>query len=155
MIPIAIMSGIIFSLLGFLIIILLIPNIHLIETELFLRETPIYRASLIIILIFFGIGVCISFFRDYKVNYLYIFGIVAIHKLNQYQVYKIFMFLTVLWLIAVLCEVLSIKGYVTVSGDNSETWPTFIMITLIIGLLLNPFDILFKAFRFELLYSLY
>ena len=65
------------------------------------------------------------------------------------------MLLVTLWLVAVLCEVLSIKGYVTVSGDNSETWPTFILITFIMGLLLNPFDILYKAFRFELLYSLY
>jgi xenotropic and polytropic retrovirus receptor 1 len=65
------------------------------------------------------------------------------------------MLLVSLWLVAVLCEVLSIKGYVAVSGDNSETWPTFILLTLIIGLLFNPFDMMYKAFRFELLYSLY
>ena len=65
------------------------------------------------------------------------------------------MLLVTIWLVAVLCEVLSIKGYVTVSGDNSETWPTFILITFIIVLLFNPLDIMYKAFRFELLYSLY
>lgn len=82
-IPIALMSGIIFSLLAFLIIVIFIPDIHgVTETELFLREVPIYRATFMMILVFFGTGVCIAFFREYKVNYLYIFGIVAIHKLN-------------------------------------------------------------------------
>ena len=65
------------------------------------------------------------------------------------------MLLITLWLVAVLCEVLSIKGYVTVSGDNSETWPTLIFLTLILSLLFNPLDMMYKAFRFELLYSLY
>jgi hypothetical protein len=79
------MSGIIFSLLAFLIVVIFIPDIHgITETELFLRELPIYRATLMLTLIFFSTGICISFFREYKVNYVYIFGIVAMHKLNQY-----------------------------------------------------------------------
>jgi len=79
------MSGIIFSLLAFLIVVIFIPDIHgVTETELFLRELPIYRATFIITLIFFSTGICIAFFRKYKVNYVYIFGIVAMHKLNQY-----------------------------------------------------------------------
>jgi hypothetical protein len=58
------MSGIIFSLLAFLIVIIFIPDIHgVTETELFLRELPIYRATFIITLIFFSIGICIAFFR--------------------------------------------------------------------------------------------
>ncbi len=156
MIPIALMSGIIFSLLAFLIIVMFIPDIHgITETELFYRELPIYRVSFMMILVFFGTGVCIGFFREYKVNYLYIFGIVARHKMNQYQFYKICLLLITLLLVAILCEVLSIKGYLTVSGDNSETWPTFILILLIMSLLLNPFGVMFKAFRYELLYSMY
>jgi hypothetical protein len=150
------MSGIIFSLLSFLIIILYIPDIHgMTHNELYIREMPIYRASLFIILSFLGTGVCIAFFRQYKVNYLYIFGIVTMHKLNQYQLYKIFMLLITVWLVAVLCEVLSIKGFISVPGDNSETWPTFILINLMVGMMVNPFDIWYKAFRYELLYSLY
>ena len=79
------MSGIIFSLLAFLIVVIFIPDIHgVTETELFLRELPIYRATFMLTLIFFSTGICIAFFREYKVNYVYIFGIVAMHKLNQY-----------------------------------------------------------------------
>ena len=65
------------------------------------------------------------------------------------------MLLTTVWLVAVLSELLSIKGFITVPGDNSETWPTFILISLMLGILVNPFDIWFKAFRYELLFSLY
>ena len=79
------MSGIILSLLAFLIVVIFIPDIHgFTETELFLRELPIFRATFMLSLIFFSSGICIAFFREYKVNYVYIFGIVAMHKLNQY-----------------------------------------------------------------------
>ena len=79
------MSGIILSLLAFLIVVIFIPDIHgITETELFLRELPIFRATFMLSLIFFSSGICIAFFREYKVNYVYIFGIVAMHKLNQY-----------------------------------------------------------------------
>jgi hypothetical protein len=79
------MSGIILSLLAFLIVVIFIPDIHgVTETELFLRELPIFRATFMLSLIFFSSGICIAFFREYKVNYVYIFGIVAMHKLNQY-----------------------------------------------------------------------
>jgi hypothetical protein len=79
------MSGIILSLLAFLIVVIFIPDIHgVTETELFLRELPIFRATFMLSLIFSSSGICIAFFREYKVNYVYIFGIVAMHKLNQY-----------------------------------------------------------------------
>jgi len=150
------MSGIIFSLLFFLIIILHIPDIHgVTHSELYIREMPIYRATFVILLCFLGTGACVGYFRAYKVNYLYIFGVVTMHKLNQYQLYKIFMVLITIWLVAVLCEVLSIKGFIVVPGDYSETWPTFILVTTMVAIMVNPFDIWYKAFRYELLYSLY
>lgn len=74
-----------------------------------LKELPVYRCLLILILLFFGTGVCISYFRTYRVNYVYIFGIMPIHKLNQYQMYKMFLFLLTLWSFGAVIEVLSVK----------------------------------------------
>ena len=66
------------------------------------------------ILVFLGTGVCIAKFREFKINYVYIFGIVAMHKMNQYQMYKIFLLLLTLWMVTALIEVLEIKHYMTV-----------------------------------------
>ena len=61
------------------------------------------------ILSFLATGICIAYFRKYKVNYVYIFGIVPINKMNQYQLYKIFLLLITLWVIAALAEIMLIR----------------------------------------------
>lgn len=109
------------------------------------------------ILVFLGTGVCIANFREFKINYVYIFGIVAMNKMNQYQMYKIFLLLLTLWMVTALIEVLEIKHYMAVDfqSNHYKTWPTLIFVGLLGGLLVNPLDIMERAFRYELLYCLF
>jgi EXS family len=103
------------TLLLFICILLTIPSADgLFHKELYIRELPIYRSTFIMILVFLGTGVCIAYFREYKINYLYIFGINAQFKMNQYQLYKIFLILLTMWMISFLVEILIIKHYMAV-----------------------------------------
>jgi hypothetical protein len=63
---------------------------------------------------FWGTAVCVAYFREFKINYVYIFGIVAINKMNQYQLYKIFLLLITLWMVTTLVEILEIKHYMSI-----------------------------------------
>jgi len=60
-------------------------------------------------------------------------------------------------MVTALLEVLEIKNYM---ADNfftkeQQTWPTFVFVGLIGGLLLNPLNIMERAFRYELIYCLF
>ena len=114
-IPIAMLTGIVITLFIFIIVMLNIPSSDgFFHKELFLRELPIYRSTLILIMSFLGTAVCVAYFREYKINYVYIFGIVAINKMNQYQLYKIFLLLITLWMVTTLVEILEIKHYMSI-----------------------------------------
>ena len=72
------------------------------------------------ILVFLGTGVCIAKFREFKINYVYIFGIVPMHKMNQYQMFKIFLLLLTLWMVTALIEVLKIKNYMPADFQSNN-----------------------------------
>jgi hypothetical protein len=60
-------------------------------------------------------------------------------------------------MITALCEILEIKHYMAYDWilDHQKTWPTLIFVIMLIGLLINPFNTMERAFRYELLYSFY
>lgn len=107
-----------------------------------ISKIPLYRSLLVIIGSFLGAGVCIHFFRKYKINYIYIFEIVPSNKLNQYQMIKIFLYLLFLWVMAAIIEVIRIKQYVLwhigIEEMNSE--PALFLVSIIIFLLVNPLE---------------
>jgi hypothetical protein len=110
LVPIALFSGLLSALLIFLLMFLLLPGLDgLYHSEVLLSKIPLYRSLLVIIGSFLGAGICIHFFRKYKINYIYIFEIVPSNKLNQYQMIKMFLYLLFLWVIAALVEVIRIK----------------------------------------------
>ena len=59
-------------------------------------------------------------------------------------------------MLTALTEVLEIKHYMTIDfyTTHQRTWPTLVFIFTLLTLLLNPFNIMERAFRYELIYSL-
>ncbi len=89
-------------------------------------------------------------FRKYKINYVYIFAIAPPNRLNQYQFYKMFALLMTLWCLASFIEILEVKGYLEMHISTSLT-----LVLIMLALLLNPLNVMYKTFRIELLYSFY
>lgn len=50
--------------------------------EMIYRVLPVYRFTLIMTLSTLFTGLCIKFFRKYSINYIYIFGINPVNRLN-------------------------------------------------------------------------
>lgn len=71
--------------------------------------------------------------------------------------YKIFLLLLTLWMITALIEVLEIKHYMNIDfqQNHQKTWPSLVFVGMLVGLLLNPINIMERAFRYELLYCLF
>ena len=59
-----------------------------------------------------------------------------------------------IWIISALLEVLAIKRYINSFDNGNKSGFAFILIIIHAILLFNPFKYLYRAFRFELLYSL-
>lgn len=101
-------------------------------------------------------GICVKILRKYKVNYVSIFGIEPANRMNEYQLYKIYLYWQSLLLFALLIEVLNIKGYVNFPNSNGPaSWPTLVFVVFLILMLLNPFSYGYKKFRMELLLAMY
>lgn len=94
---------------------------------------------------------------------MYIFGVNPSNKLNQYHLYKIFLFLLVIWGIVVVVELIIIKQYAVWRFDMikrgeeniKQSKPSIIMITLLTFILINPAQIMFRPFRYELIVSMF
>lgn len=149
------LSGIIISMTFFFLFLFFIPNIETSYSddqviELLHRIWPIYRCFFIISTGFAYTGVCISFFRKYRVNYVYIFGIHPSNQMNEYQFYKISLFLLATMLFAALVEVINIKGYVMFGDEEGPavSWPTFIYALFLVIMLINPCNMAYKPFRY-------
>ena len=56
-----------------------------------------------------------------------------------------------IWAATALLEVMSIKQYI----PSDSSWPSFLLVSSIVLLTLNPVDVLYKKFRYELLYSMF
>ena len=156
LIPITLLSGISVTLLLFLIFFLLIPardQEH--KIEFIYRVLSVYRFFLIQAFAFLACGVCIYYFRKYSINYIFIFGIDPKHKMNEYQLLKIFAFLFFIWIWMAVCEILTIRGYLPIFNKGETSGFALAMTILMIGFLINPFPILYSAFRKELLYALF
>lgn len=125
--------------------------------ELLHRLWPIYRVFFIICTGFAYTGLCISFFRKYRVNYVYIFGIHPSNQMNEYQFYKIALFLLATMLFAALVEVLNVKGYVMFGDEDGPavSWPTLIYALFLVIMLINPCDMAYKPFRYQFLQALW
>ena len=129
LIPIFLFSGILISCSVFLVFFMVVPSKlfygnsmigidGLSHVEQIKRVLPIFRFTLICILVFLSAGVCVHYFRKYRVNYIYIIGIDPVNRLNQFQFYKIFLLLATAWVLSALLEVLSIKGYIYKLGEE-------------------------------------
>jgi hypothetical protein len=68
--------------------------------------------------------------------------------MNEYHFYKIFLLLLAIVLTAFMLEICSIKGY-TGKPTKLSNWPTMIMILMLLIILLFPFDVLNRPFRYE------
>ncbi len=100
-------------------------------------------------------GICISYFRAYKVNYIFIFDIDPVNKLNQYQFYKLFLCFFTGWAICALGEILHIKGYIAFGeganeGENKSIFGLGLVLFLVLAML-NPFKLFYRDLRFEVL----
>jgi hypothetical protein len=91
------------------------------------------------------------------VNYVSIFGIDPANKMNQYQFYKIYLFLQALFFIALMAELLNIKGYVHFGADEigPVSLPTLVLIIAIFLFMINPFSYGYKKLRYDIILSLY
>ena len=78
------------------------------------------------------------------------------NRLNEYQMYKMFLVLLFMWMFTVLIELTNIKGYwiFHIGVNESTTRPSWLLVLAFIGLLLNPLDTMYKPFRYQLLNSL-
>lgn len=121
------------------------------------ERLPIYRGLFMLIICFLGAGVCIKLFKKHKINYVYIFEVVPSSRLNQYQMYKIYLSLLFVWLFMTIIEVTRIKGYSIFNYGELETdgYHSLVMIVTFLIILLNPLNTMYREFRYELLYSLY
>ncbi|CDW78031.1 xenotropic and polytropic retrovirus receptor 1 [Stylonychia lemnae] len=108
-----------------------------------IKTLPVYRCTFIMILGVLGTGVCIRFFRRYQVNYVFIFGVSPRNKMNEYQFYKMFMLLLNIW---TTCLVLELIFY--------DTNFSYYLVYSLFLLLINPMDLHYRPFRYELIYSL-
>jgi EXS family len=165
-VPIAIYSGVAATLTFFFLFFLSIPGMlsiryksigpdGLYHQENIIKEIPIFRSIFLLILLFFGTGVCIGYFREHRVNYVYIFGITPTNKLNQYQMYKMALFLYNMWIITAIHEVLAIKMFLDSRNIVHESWAPLFLISGMAVMLLNPLDMMQRPFRYELVYSFF
>lgn len=116
---------------------------------------PVYRFFFMVVLAFLGTGACIAFFRKYRINYLYIFEIDPVKRLNQYSFYKMFVFLLTILMLFALFELLAIKGYIHAFQYGRESYFALTLLLTFLGLLFCPFNILHRDFRCGLIYSLW
>ena len=102
-------------------------------------------------------GGAIKIFRDYRVNYIYIFRINPENRKIQYSFYKMFLFLLSMFLIALNLEELNIKGYLNVFGlpDSEVSWPTIVLLCMYSMIIFNPFKFWYHTFRKELAVTLF
>jgi hypothetical protein len=113
-----------------------------------------YRSLGCLVLGVLATGVCVQVLRRSKVNYIYIFEVDPRNKMNEFHFYKISSALLALLSLALLCELLSAKGYLLSAPASSAHWPTLFLLSLLAFLLLNPLHFWFRTFRFELLGAL-
>lgn len=106
-------------------------------------------------LCFLGAGLCVSFYRKYRINYIYIFEIDPVNRLNQYEFYKIFLFLLSLLNIFMLLDLFAIKGYIHSFNEGKQAGFALILMWILLAIFFCPLNILFKTFRMALLYSLF
>lgn len=117
---------------------------------------PLYRLILVITLGFLSTGICISVFRRFKVNFIYIFSIDPTSRMNQYQFYKLFLFLSTILIVTALLELLSIKGYIyRFRQEDQILGYSAIMVCILTLILINPLNMMYQSFRYKLIFSLY
>jgi len=73
--------------------------------------------------------------------------------MNQYQFYKIFLFLAAIWIIFALLELLCIKGFIDLFNRGNQSYFSLTMVVIFLSLILNPFDFFYRSFRFEFIVS--
>lgn len=102
-------------------------------------------------------GVCVKILRRYRVNYVSIFGIEPANRMNEYQLYKIYLYWQSLLSFAFLIEILNIKGYIHFQSSNKGpvSLPTLAFIVFFLLILINPCSYGYKKFRYELLLAMY
>ncbi len=122
--------------------------------EMIYRVLPVYRFTFIMAVSTLFTGLCIKFFRRYSVNYIYIFGIDPANRLNQYEFYKIFLFLATLWMACSLLELIAIKGFIPSLEHGKSSYFALVLLSVFMILTIQPFNCLYKKFRMEFLYSL-
>jgi hypothetical protein len=114
---------------------------------------PIYRCVFMLILVILGTGIAISYFRKYRINYIFIFEVDPKYKMNQYEFYKVFLIFFTVFLACLLGELLSIRGYIAASNNDEKTYFAYGLVIFCIVALINPFRIMYKEFRMALLTS--
>ena len=105
----------------------------------------------IICLCFLFTGLVIKIFRDYKINYVYIFDIEQQNRMNQYSFYQMYLWWQGLLLVAFTLEILGEKGYIT----DHFNWPTASYVSLMLFIMACPLDIFNRAFRYEMMVATY
>eukprot|EP00347_Sterkiella_histriomuscorum_P008900 403343313 len=123
------------------------------ELYLIRRVLPIYRSTFVLILGFLAAGVCVSIFRRYKVNYVYIFAIDPENRLNQYQFLKAFLSLALLWMLFAILDILSIKDFINLFDYGRQAGLSMMFIGCLCAILICPFDCMYRTFRMEFLHS--
>jgi len=123
------------------------------RVEKIYRVLPVYRFCLIISLAMLACAVCIIYFRRFRVNYVFIFGIDPKYKLNQFQFFKIFLFMFFLWTTAALFGLLEVRRYTDIFRNGETAGWALILTASYALLLLMPFKKFYSSFRLELLFT--
>lgn len=105
---------------------------------------------LMVFLCFFFTSIVIAVWRAYKVNYVKVFDIHKNYKMNQWQFIKMFLNVWAIFSFICILEISSVKGYLNISAGY-HSWPTMVLVIVILIMWIFPFDYLERSFRFELI----
>lgn len=116
---------------------------------------PIYQFFIMLVFSLFSVGLCISFYRKYKVNYLFIFETDPFKRMTQFEFYIMASFLLAIVLFFGLTELLIIKQYFNVFAHGSQSGFSMMPLLAFVAIVVCPFHLCQGDFRFDVLYSLF
>ena len=122
---------------------------------MFLYATlPVWRATGVIILVFWLWGVCVAVFERWRVNYSFILDLKASTMIDFHNLFKTATLLTALWLASFACFIASLRRDIDILPINRRWYPFTLVVTLVV-IFLCPLNIVHRSSRWWLMKRLF
>eukprot|EP01022_Parablepharisma_sp_SALTPOND_P004520 TRINITY_DN120435_c3_g1_i1.p1 TRINITY_DN120435_c3_g1~~TRINITY_DN120435_c3_g1_i1.p1 ORF type:complete len:700 (+),score=58.28 TRINITY_DN120435_c3_g1_i1:6770-8869(+) len=144
--------GMTVSLMVVALILLFIPGDYQFKSDYMYSALPVFRYTLIIDLCLFGLGVVVTYFRRYAVNYIYIFQLDPNYRIREAQINRVALFILYIWLLCFFLQILTFKYEFIATHSAVFAFTLFIALTV---LYISPFRFVYRGARVEMIRTMW